>query len=296
MNVMREYAQAIRGAVAQRKTAFTKRYPLVLPVVLEARRTINSFIYLLNPKYFLKKGDANTIGWRHITDHSSPLFRKYNHIDLDRGKIENIKIAIKGIDGLVIPPGKIFSFWKAVGRPSKARGFQNGLLLSDGKSSQGIGGGLCQLSNLIAYMFACSECAFIERRHHSRDTFPDSGRNIPFASGATVFYNLIDLKVKNTYPFPIRLNVHVTDTQLRGSISASQSLDYVVKVEERDAKFIRICRSGNLYRCNRIFRVFYEKGSRQKKGEQRLWTNVAKVMYDAQYVRQCVGSCLDIDI
>ncbi len=266
------------------RVALTKQYPFLVIPVLETKRLINKLRYNLSSRFDLKHSDPEqTTAWFNMTEHSSPLYRKYNKRELDDGKILNIQKAIHSLDGLVLEPGQIFSFWKFVGRTGEKNGFSRGLVLSDGKLLEDFGGGLCQLSNLIAYMFACTECTFIERRHHSRDVFPDSNRSVPFASGATVFYNLIDLKVQNTYSFPIRINLRTTDTQLRGSLSAPHQLDYSVSLQERDAGFIKSKNSGSTYRYNKLVRVFYKKGLPDGKKEilreEPLWENLAIVMY-----------------
>jgi vancomycin resistance protein VanW len=275
---MEQYQTQIFNLEKNKRIAITRQYPVLLPFVLETKRSINSVKVISNQVFDIKRIVTST-KWFNLTEHSSPLYRKYNKRELDEGKIENIKIAIKNIDQLVIPPGKIFSFWKFVGRPSIKRGFKNGLVLSAGQLKEDVGGGLCQLSNLLGYMFAGTECMFIERKHHSKDVFPDSGRTVPFASGATVFFNLIDLKVKNTYPFPIKINLRTTDTQLRGSISGPIQLDYFIKLKETDTQFIKSKNTGIVYRCNTLVRVFYNKISKQEIRKESLWVNVAEVMY-----------------
>jgi vancomycin resistance protein VanW len=134
-------------------------------------------------------------------------------------------------------------------------------------------------------MFACTECSFIERKHHSRDVFPDSGRNIPFASGATVFYNLIDLKIKNTTNTPIKINLRTTSTQLRGSLSSVNKKDSYIKIEEKNPCFIKSKNTGLVYRCNQIYKVFYTKENNKKIKEENLWTNVARVIYDERLIK-----------
>jgi vancomycin resistance protein VanW len=290
---MYRYAKQIINLEKTKRVALTRKFPAILPIVLESKRLINTLGYKFNPAFSLRKETATK--WFNITEHSSPLYRKYNKVELDEGKIKNIRIAIKNIDGIVIPPGKIFSFWKFVGRPLKKNGFERGLVLSAGQLKEDIGGGLCQLSNLMAYMFACTECDFVERKHHSRDVFPDSGRIIPFASGATVFFNLIDLKVKNTYPFPIRINLRTTDTQLRGSISCPVQLDNSIKLEEEGSKFIRSLRTGVIYRCNELFRVMYDKRTKKQIKKNILWTNIAEVMYDTGNIEHKIDT-LDANI
>lgn len=281
---MNNFLSKIKNIEEDNRVAFTSKHPLFLPLVLESRRLIRSVIYKFHPKFRLK--NLEQAKWYQITEHSSPLFRKYNKRELDLGKIENIKIAIKNLDGIIIPPQKVFSFWKHVGRPSSKRGFRNGLVVSNGKLKDDVGGGLCQLSNLIAYMFACSECEFVERKHHCKDVFPDSNRVVPFASGATVFYNLIDLKIKNPYLFPIKLNLRTTETQLRGSISVSSKIDYYVKLEEKESYFIKSKSTGKLYRCNELDRVFYDKTAKTKIKDEPLWLNVAEVVYEESLVKQ----------
>ncbi len=281
---MNDYLKQIKIVEQTRRTAVTSKYPILLPFILESKRTIRSLFYKLHPKFKTKKSKDEK--WFQITEHSSPLYRKYNKKELDDGKVDNIKIAIKSLDGIIIPPGKTFSFWKHVGRSSSKRGFKKGLVLSAGQLKEDIGGGLCQLSNLIAYMFACSESVFVERKHHSRDVFPDYNRVIPFASGATIFFNLIDLKVKNVYPFAIKLNLRTTNTQLRGSLSVPVSLDYFVKLEEKENYFIKSTKTNKLYRCNKLERVFYKKGTKEKLKEEPLWLNVAQVMYDEKSLKK----------
>jgi vancomycin resistance protein VanW len=279
---MNFYTQQITRIEHNRRIALTSRYPFLLPFILESRRMLRTLHYTFHPKF--KTHQSDTSSWYHLTEHSSPLYRKYNKRELDEGKIENINLAIQHLNNIVIPPGKVFSFWKHVGRSSAKRGFKQGLLLSNGRLKEGVGGGLCQLSNLIAYMFACTECVFIERKHHSKDVFPDSGRTVPFASGATVFFNLIDVQIKNTYPFPIRITLRTTDTQLRGSIDAPVPLNHVVKLEEHDSQFITSADTQKLYRCNTLHRVFYTKHTKTHIKEEPLWTNIAEVMYDKSHI------------
>ncbi len=280
---MEKYVTDIIKREKNTRIALSKQFPFLLPIILESKRFLIFLRYTLGFKFRIRKSDTSK--WFNLVEHSSPLYRKYNKKILDEGKINNIQIAIKKIDGLVIPPGHIFSFWKFVGRTSKRKGFKDGLVLANGSLEENIGGGLCQLSNLIEYMFGCTECSFVERKHHSKDVFPDSNRTVPFASGATVFFNLIDLKIKNTYPFPIKINLRTTDTQLRGSVSAPNQLNYFIKLKEENPQFIKSVRTGTLYRCNEIYRIFYSKNTKQKIKEYLLWKNIAEVMYGENEIK-----------
>lgn len=86
-----------------------------------------------------------------LIQHQSLLLRPLKDVDmyLQHNKVTNLKIAIGHIDGAVIRPGQTFSIWKMIGRPTASKGYLEGLSLNQGTVSKDIGGGLCQLGNLL---------------------------------------------------------------------------------------------------------------------------------------------------
>jgi vancomycin resistance protein VanW len=56
----------------------------------------------------------------------------------------------------------------------------------------------------------------VERWRHNYDVFPDADRTQPFGSGATVFFNYIDLQVRNDTNQTFYLRLWLTDTHLCG--------------------------------------------------------------------------------
>ena len=86
--------------------------------------------------------------------HNSLIRRRLGNVNmqLQENKATNLALAVSHIDGLLIRPGETFSVWKQIGRTSKRKGYKEGLTIAKGQPSQGIGGGLCQLSNLIHWM------------------------------------------------------------------------------------------------------------------------------------------------
>ncbi len=64
-------------------------------------------------------------------------------------KVHNIKNASTKIEPIIIYPNQVFSFWKIVGAPSKKNKYKIGRNIINGKVSEEIGGGLCQLSSII---------------------------------------------------------------------------------------------------------------------------------------------------
>lgn len=210
--------------------------------------------------------------------HSSPLRRRLNEDDkrLEEGKIKNLNLAIKELEGLVIRPNEIFSIWEIIGKPTIKKGYKPGMLISNGKISEGEGGGLCQLANLLHFIFLHTELQIIERYHHSLDVFPDSGRKVPFASGATIMYNFLDLQVKNNTKKTFQLRFEITQTQLKCWLLSDSISSIKFHILGKNEIFIR--KDNNFYRYNEIWRESFLKGN--KIGEEKLYYNIAPVMYD----------------
>jgi vancomycin resistance protein VanW len=152
-------------------------------------------------------------------EHSSPLFRPLAGVEerLQRNKVVNLRLAVARLDGVVIRPGERLSFWRLVGPPTSRRGFVPGLVLVYGRVGEGVGGGLCQLTNLLFWMTIHTPLTVVERWRHTYDVFPDVRRTMPFGSGATCAWPALDLQVVNKTGATYRLQLAVTDTELVGA-------------------------------------------------------------------------------
>lgn len=86
-----------------------------------------------------------------VSMRSCGLIKRGKDIDikLQENKAENIRIACRRLNGLVIRPGEVFAFWKTVGKITKRKGYKDGRVIVCGKIVLGIGGGLCNLGSLI---------------------------------------------------------------------------------------------------------------------------------------------------
>ena len=264
-----------------KRKAISSRFPvLVIPAVL-TKRTIRTFKNKISLVTLLKGEFFKSV----VARHSSLLYRNLgdSDFDLQKNKVTNLKIAISKLDGMIIPPGKTFSFWNIVGNISKKEGYVDGMLLSNGKVSSGIGGGLCQLSNFLMWIFLHSDIEIIERHHHSVDSFPDSGRTLPFGGGATIFNNYLDLKIKNISKNPLQLKLWLTDTALKGQILSDKPSQYKYHLFEKNHVFIN--KKGKFFRYKEIFRETYKNGIKTK--EEKIFTNFAPVIYkvDEEYLK-----------
>ena len=189
-----------------------------------------------------------------IARHESPLRRPGTTVDprLQAGKERNVAVAASRLDRILLAPGRTLSYHHAVGRPSSRRGFVPGLELHDGELAEGVGGGACQVANLLYYLALVGGMTIVERHRHTLDLFPDADRRVPFGCGATVFYNWADLRFANPLDIPVvlRLGIEHDDT-LVGELRAA-AVDFRAEVYEVDHRFV--ARGAAVWRENRIRR------------------------------------------
>jgi vancomycin resistance protein VanW len=174
-----------------------------------------------------------------VASHNTPLFRQLRNVDmwLQENKVTNLKLASAKINGVVIKPGETFSFWKLVGKPTKRKGFLDGMVLSNGTFYPGVGGGLCQLSNLIYWITLYTPLTVTERWRHTHDIFPDAGRTQPFGSGATVLHNYIDIQITNNTAYNYQLVIRLGDSELNGEWRCEQPASLKYEVYESNHLF-----------------------------------------------------------
>lgn len=215
-----------------------------------------------------------------VFEHRTPLLRKLKDVDmwLQYNKTTNIKLAIEKINGIVVYPGETFSFWKLIGKTTYRKGYMDGMVLSHGKFKPGVGGGLCQLSNLIYWMTLHTPLQVTERHRHSYDVFPDVNRKLPFGSGATCFYNYLDLRILNDTNQPYQLHLYLTDDYLVGEWrTTTQSKDKYEVYEKKH--WISHEYWGGYARHNMIFRRRYDQTSKLVEDEY-ITENHAVMMYE----------------
>lgn len=128
---------------------------------------------------------------------------------LEDGKVENLRVAARRLDGLEFPPGATFSFWAQVGRPGAAQGFVPGREIREGCVVPAIAGGICQLSNALYEVALLAGLEIVERHPHSRIV---PGSQAALGRDATVFWNYLDLRLRSDRA--LRLEVGLSADEL----------------------------------------------------------------------------------
>lgn len=171
-----------------------------------------------------------------IFTHRTPLYRKLKNVDmwLQENKVKNLKIAVPKVSGICLEPGETFSYWRLLGSPSARKGYVEGMALHNGQLRVEVAGGLCQLSNLIYWMTLHTPLTVVERWRHNYDVFPDANRTLPFGSGATCFYNYVDLQFRNDTDQKFVLNIYLTDDDLVGEWRSDRPWSHRYQVYESE--------------------------------------------------------------
>jgi vancomycin resistance protein VanW len=234
--------------------------------------------WLLQKEPFAKERAEGALPFR-VHKHSSVLVRKLGDTDpvLQQQKIINIKIASACMHEVIIRPGEVFSFCRLVGNPTRRRGFVEGLQLSRGKAISGIGGGICQIANLIHWLVLHSPLTVVERSQHSYDPFPDEGRIIPFGTGAAIFYNYVDYQFRNDTTDTFQLRLWLTEKALEGELRCDRDLEHKYHVSEKNHAFLKI--GSVFYRTNQIWQYRTLKCRSEIEQEKLVTRNFAVVKY-----------------
>jgi len=214
-----------------------------------------------------------------VRTHETPLIRPLSGLEdrLQVNKVTNLRLAIAPLDGRVLQPGQRLSVWWFVRAPTARRGFLEGLVLKQGQLTAGVGGGLCQLTNLIHWMTIHTPLTVVERWRHTYDVFPDAGRTQPFASGATCSWPSLDLQVENRTDTAYRLGLSLTDTHLVGEWRAAAAPTRSYEVYEA-AHEITTDLPGRFVRRNLLRRKVFD-ATGQQIDDEFVTENHALMMY-----------------
>jgi vancomycin resistance protein YoaR len=112
----------------------------------------------------------------------------------------NTLVAARRVDGAVIQSGATFSFDRLVGPWTPDRGYDLATVSYDGEMVTDWGGGVCQTSSALYNAALLAGLEIAERSHHT--WMP---KYVPPGLDATVTQREIDLKLRNPYPWPVRI-------------------------------------------------------------------------------------------
>lgn len=243
-------------------------------------------IFLRNVKDFFsnKKFSYNRIDYNLpciVKSHASVLVRKLHGVDirLQENKVVNINLVCQKLNGIIVNPGETFSFWKIVGNTTAKLGYKEGMAIGINNTiTSMIGGGVCQMGNMIHWLILNSPLIVTELHHHTDALFPDERRRVPFGTGVSISYNNLDYRFYNNTDQKIQILVWCENGELCGELRSEHPFPNRYRIVEENHHFAK--EDNEYYRISKIYREIINKETNTLIKKELVLDNHSKVMYD----------------
>lgn len=136
-----------------------------------------------------------------ITENSSLIGNSIIHYTSSDNRDNNINIACKAINGIVLEPNAEFRWSDIVGKTTAKKGYLEAPIIVNKRVSSGLGGGVCQVSTTLYNALLDTNITPSEIHHHSIGSSYSK-------NDATVAYGSKDFAFYNTYDFPIEIEAY----------------------------------------------------------------------------------------
>lgn len=270
-----------------------RRLTQIFPWLLPIRKKQRLFCFYLKmkldgKKYAIEKKED--IYQNLIFEADSTLYNHETGFDMkyQENKVFNLKLAAQTLDDIVIKPGEVFSFWKLVKNADKKIPYKDGLVVINGELTTAYGGGLCQISNLLFWLFLHTPLQIVERHGHSVKDFPDPPGDAPVGIDATVSEGWFDLKVKNTTNTTFQIKLSFDEEQMHGKILADKEFNYKIQIQNNAIVYDK---SGKeIYQKADVVRTTIDKKSGAVKEQKVLYQNKCRIGYPLPEDNQSTGN------
>ncbi len=212
------YCEGSDGSEADRKALFEeilsqsgKRVSVILPIKTDKAVTTDD----------LKKVTVKKASFTTSYEISAP------------NRCFNIEKAASAINGRVVLPGETFSFNDVVGERSEANGYKTSKVIVGGTYTDGVGGGVCQVSTTLYNALILSEIFPDEVHQHTLvPSYVKPGFD------AMVSSNSADLKFTNNTNFPLYIHAATVGKRITFTLFGAPNR-YVVKRESVERERIK---------------------------------------------------------
>ncbi|MBE4909040.1 VanW family protein [Bacillus luteolus] len=139
----------------------------------------------------------------------------------NKERSHNIGLATEAINNTVVFPGETFSFNEVVGKRTEEKGYLPAPIIIKGELSEGIGGGICQVSSTLFNSVDLAGLDIVQRYSHSKQV-----PYVPPGRDATVSWYGPDFRFKNTYNQPILIRAFTSGGRCIIKIYSSDVINY----------------------------------------------------------------------
>ena len=138
-------------------------------------------------------------------------FYKITTDESNLGRMENIAVACAKLSAMLFQAGDSLNFNSQVGPYSAANGYKKATVLTNEVSTQGYGGGTCQVSStLYNVVLQLPGLTVLQRRAHGNN----GASYLPIHMDAAVGNSTLNFRFRNDYGFPIRIDASSQDGAL----------------------------------------------------------------------------------
>lgn len=256
----------------------TELFPFLIPL-RQAQR--NCFFYLamrLDHQHYAKEQLAQLLPHEYFSS-SSLLINEESGQDIiyQYNKVHNLRLAIRTVDRLLIRPGETFSFWQLVRHAEDPEPYKDGLCIVNGELKAVPGGGLCQLSNLLFWLFLHTPLTLVEHHAHTVEAFPVPPSEVPQGAEATVSEGWLDLKVKNETQTTFQLSLTLDESHLRGRILSDMPPQYRFHIVGRDLCYYK--EGQKVMQRTTICQQRFDLQTKALVSETSLYQNICEIAY-----------------
>lgn len=218
----------------------TQLFPWLIPIRTKQRRFCFYLKMRLDGRSYCKLRQEQQLPVL-VFASASPLYNQNTGCDMiyQENKVFNLKLAAAAINHMVIRPGETFSFCKATRFADREIAYKKGLTVLDGKLTTTYGGGLCQITNLLFWIFLHSPLTIVERHGHKVREFPEAAKELPLGVDATMYEGWLDLKVQNKTDQTFQIKIAFDQDYITGYLFTSADSSVTYKIENRNLKYNR---------------------------------------------------------
>ncbi len=256
----------------------TQLFPFLLPLRLWQRKKW----------YYLKmRFDGNRYATHkealfsyELASDKSLLINEHTGADIkyQYNKVHNLRLASEAVSRIVIRPGETFSLWWLTRHADRREAYKDGLCVHSGKLVAVYGGGLCQLSNMLFWLFLHTPLTIVERHKHGVKEFPNPSPDDPCGVDATILEGWLDLRVRNDTGEAMQIELTQDDTYYYGKILVSCPPEKRYDVINQNLQYIE--RTGKTYESVDVIRRTIDMKTGSLLAQDMLYTNVSEIGYD----------------
>jgi len=261
-----------------RRKYITQIFPFLTPLRV-AQRKLFFYTAMRFDRHTYAKVLQNTMFPHKLFSADSGLYNTKTGFDMvyQENKVFNLKLAAKTLNGLLIKPGETFSLCLAMRYADKHTRYKDGLEVKYGKLGTSYGGGLCQMSNLLFWVFLHSPLTIVERHTHRVKDFPTMRGAEPEGVDATVGEGWLDLKVKNETALTFQIAIEFDDTNITGSLLTNNAIPFTYEIDGKDLSYFSL--NNAVYQEISIYRREIAAHTHKTMSERLLYKNLCLIKY-----------------